>query len=36
MISLYNLIHPSFERPKEWIIGSYNLIEENVSIGEEN
>jgi len=31
-----NIIHPEFKRPKEWEIGYFNFIEENVSMGEEN
>jgi len=31
-----NIIYPGFKRPKEWEIGYFNLIEENISMGEEN
>lgn len=36
MLGVYNLIHPSFEHPEDWTIGSMNIIEENVSMGEGN
>ena len=36
MFSEYNLIDTSFEFPEKMIIGSFNIIEENVSMGEGN
>ena len=31
-----NLISPFFARPEKWNLGCFNLIEENVSMGEDN
>lgn len=36
MVSQYNLIDPDFKTPGKWSIGSFNIIEKNVLMGEEN